>query len=176
MLTSQCRVSASVCAALPSSRTDPEECAFKPWTNPRPKPKSVQPAPAPAKPADSSDEQEVVEEFVALLDDSPPHQQQQRQARPASAAPATGPRSPQQRSASAQRIGSATKNADLDWDEFIERQSRHIGRVEQKVARVAAREQELRSEASPEVCTQHVLRSALLAWGLKLHRTVLIMQ
>jgi hypothetical protein len=133
------------------SRTDPEECTHKPWTNPRPKPKSAGPAAAAKAPAD--DEQEVVEEFVALLDDSAAAEQRQP-TRPGSAVAAAGAaRSPkqqqQQRSASAQRIGSATRNADLDWEEFIERQSRHIGRVEQKVACVAARE---RSEASPEVC------------------------
>lgn len=138
------------------SRTDPEECTHKPWTNPRPKPKSASPAAAAKPPAD--DEQEVVEEFVALLDDSSAAEQQQP-ARPGSAATAAGaarsPSQQQQRSASAQRIGSATRNADLDWEEFIERQSRHIGRVEQRVARVAARQQELRLEASPEVCGMH---------------------
>lgn len=59
---------------------------------------------------------------------------------------------PQQaRSPSAgRRIGSVTKNADLDWGEFIERQTRFISVRQAKVAAVAEREYSTKGP-SPEV-------------------------
>jgi hypothetical protein len=75
-------------------------------------------------------------------------QQQQKQQRPGTA-PAGG-RQQQPRSPSAnRRIGSATKNADLDWDEFIDRQSMFIRAKQAKVAAVTDREYS--RSLSPEV-------------------------
>lgn len=111
---------------------------------------------------------QVVEQFVALLDGSPdspeqlPQQQEQHVGgsgnrlhtvrpgtAPAAATSHHGQQQQQARSPSAKRIGSASRNADLDWDEFIDRQSRFLSRREAKVAAVAANES--RKPTCPEV-------------------------
>lgn len=131
---------------------------FKPWTNPRRKPTSAQfTAAASAAVAgvrvEQENTEEVLEEFVTMLDDSAELQQQQQPCRQQRVRPGTAPagghqqQQPRSHSAS-RRIGSATKNEDLDWDEFIERQSRFIRSKQAKVAAVAEREY---CSPSPEV-------------------------
>lgn len=127
---------------------------FKPWTNPRRKPRS------PGATAGGQDAQsgadEVLAEFEALLGEPCAEQQQQQQMRPGTAPAGGGGQQQQQqpqqaRSPSAgRRIGSVTKNADLDWGEFIERQTRFISVRQAKVAAVAEREYSTKGP-SPEV-------------------------
>lgn len=149
-----------VCCSLLITATD--GCLFRPWTNPRPKPKSQQVHPAADKQqlVDCCEHEELVlEEFVALLDtagnDAPQQQNQDGAARELPARPGTAPaaafgsQQQQVRSPSATRIGSTSKNTDLDWSEFIDRQSRFISRKEAKVKAVTA--YTYGKTASPEV-------------------------
>jgi hypothetical protein len=146
----------------------PEDCTFKPWTNPRARSKFPQRNTA----QQAQDEQhagvqelhdeahEVVAEFVALLDDSekqPQQQQPKQQVRPGTAPAASGPQQQQRhaRSPGGVRCGSASCNTDLDWDEFIQRQRQFLTHREVKVAAVAAREYD--KAPSPEVGWQALL-------------------
>lgn len=122
-----------------------DACLFKPWTNPRRKPKPARSGITAAQEEHEADEAEL-EEFVAILAEQ--QQLQQKQQRPGTA-PAGGRQQQPCSPRASRRIGSATKNADLDWAEFIDRQSMFIRTKKAKVAAVT--DQEYSRSLSPEV-------------------------